>query len=789
MRLRKKSIALKILLMILTVTFLQAIVLIYFSHGLSEDALKALIKENTTKSVKTYSLLIGNWFEERVKEIEAYAECPEIKKMDWEIAEPYLRNEISRKIDIYDLFLVAELSGEYNTTIKRNPSNISDREYFIEAVKGNKIVSNPIISRTNGNQISVVAVPIKNNNDEIIGVMAGSLNLIKLSKLIENHRVNHENSYSYIIDKNGVIITHPDPTVIMNENITMKSQFVNSDMADKAKEILSSASGSVVYTIDGIECINYYCTIPNTDNWRIITKIPVDYLNTPIKKISSRLSILGLVGVLLGLVLGAFVSKSISLPIIKLKDVFLRAANGDLTVRAEVRSGDEIGDASKIFNEMMNTIRHLTYYDPLTDLPNKIMFNDRVKFEISMAEKEKRMLSLLLLDIDRFESINTAVGHDVGDKLLRGISQKIKENIDSNDILCRMGDDKFCILFTDVIHEANIVKCAQKLMEAIKLPWVIDGHKLYVTASCGIVFYPNDGNDSDTLIKNVYSAMTKAKKTSRDNYQLYDSAAGSKVMDAMLLDSSIHNALENNEFELYFQPMVDIESNKIVGSEALLRWNHPELGMISPDKFIPLIEENGLILPIGEWVLRTACKRNKKWLDHGFESLSVSVNISPKQLKQENFVDTVINILNESALPPDLLQLEITESTTMEDTDQVFKIIKRLKDIGVKIAMDDFGTGYSSLYHLKSLEITAIKIDKSFIRDLNIDPKDTAIVSTIIAIGHNLNLAITAEGVETLDQLNYLRDKKCEHMQGYLYSKPLPAHNFEELLKNPHRLM
>ncbi|OGO79274.1 MAG: hypothetical protein A2Y23_01500 [Clostridiales bacterium GWB2_37_7] len=301
----------------------------------------------------------------------------------------------------------------------------------------------------------------------------------------------------------------------------------------------------------------------------------------------------------------------------------------------------------------------------------------------------------------------------------------------------------------------------------------------------GIAFYPNDGEDAETLLKNALSAMLRAKKTGRGNYQLYDSRSRNKLLDLIELDNYMHHALEKNEFVLHYQPQVDITTGRIVGTEALIRWNNPKLGIISPAKFIPLAEENGLILPIGDWVLKTACAQNKKWMELGYDPIYISVNISALQIHQSDFVDKISQVLYETQMEAKYLELEITESIAMEDTETRIKILEVLRNMGVRIAIDDFGTGYSSLSYLRRFQLTSLKIDQSFTRELVSNEKDAAIVSTIIAIGQNLNLKIIAEGVETQEQLEFLRKKKCDNIQGYLYSRPVSSDELEKLLKNP----
>ncbi len=778
-----RSIAFKILLMIFIITVLEAFLLISMSYYMSQNTMSDIIDKSSKSNVYTYSTLVGNWFDERINEVDIYAHYPLIRSMDWSKIEAYLKEQLKDKSSVYDLFIIAEVNGSYNATNKIGSSNISDKAYFQQAVNGKKLVSNPTFSAVDNSLVSVVAVPIRNEKDEIIGVLGAYASLAKLSNYVTAFRVNSESSYSYIVDKDGQIIIHSDKSLIMKQNITKPSELISPHMADVGIKIINNSNGNIKCTINNTTYMTYYSTIPNTDNWKLITNIPEEYTKAPVKDISIKLVALGIIGVLTGIALGIMISKSISKPIVNLKNTFKDAAAGDLTVRSEVSTLDEIGEASESFNKMMDTISHLIYYDALTDLPNRLMFYDRLEAEMLKALKDENKLCIMLIDIDKFEKINNTYGYSIGDKLLRQVAESIQQHVSQNDIVCRISDDKFAVLLIDSVQESNILRLAQNLTDMIKTPWDVEHHKFYITASTGIVFYPNDGDDAKTLIKNVYAAMLKAKNHGRDNYQLFDPAIGTRAQDTLILDNSIHNALKNDEFELYYQPQVDILSGSIVGAEALLRWKHPQLGMVSPDRFIPLIEENGLIIPIGEWVLRTACNQNKSWQSSGLKPIKMSVNISAVQLRQENFVDCVSRILEETQLDPEYLELEITESAAMENTKSMAVILERLRSMKISIAIDDFGTGYSSLNYLKSFEITTLKIDQSFIRDLLIDSKGAAIVSTILAIGHNLNLSVTAEGVETCEQLDFLKEKHCDIIQGYLYSRPVPKISFENLLR------
>lgn len=788
MKLKIKSILYKILFIIILASFFQGAITIYMSYGLTHKALYNQINDSGLKYVESNSHTIGTWFAGKMNEITIYSRSAEVKTMNWDLMELYLKNEISRKLDIYDHFFVADTAGNYNTTLKRNAGNISDRTYFKPVMDGRTVISEPIISKTTGNQMAVIAAPIKNEKGEVIGLMGGSLNLVKLYQFIDSSTFGDSASYSYIIDKNGIVITHPNKSYIMKQNISIHSSVIEESLVKASQQILNSDHGLVEYTHDGERSLNYFNIIPNTDGWKTIIKIPLEYLNAPLEDASRDLTFVGLIGLIFSIIIAIFVSKSISHPIIELSNAFKKASNGDLSVRAHYNSSDEIGHAAQSFNKMMETISNLTFYDTLTALPNKLLFMDRLNHEIADCSRDNEKLAVIILDIDKFENINNALGHSAGDKLLQAMAIRIKELLDENEIACRLSEDRFALLLPNNTQETYAIRTSLKLLELARQPWYVDNHTFHITASLGVVFYPNDGEDAETLLKNALAAMLKAKKNGRGNYQLYDSKTNNKLLDLIELDNFMHHALEKNEFVLHYQPQVDIATGRIVGTEALIRWNNAELGMISPAKFIPLAEENGLIVPIGDWVLRTACAQNKKWMDMGYEPMYISVNISAVQIHQSDFIEKISQVLEETQLDPKYLELEITESIAMEDTEARIKILEILRSMGVRIAIDDFGTGYSSLNYLRRFHLTSLKIDQSFTREIALNEKDAAIVSTIIAIGQNLNLKIIAEGVETQEQLEFLRQKKCDNIQGYLYSRPVPCDVLEELLKNPPKL-
>ncbi|WCK52645.1 EAL domain-containing protein [Aneurinibacillus sp. Ricciae_BoGa-3] len=443
-----------------------------------------------------------------------------------------------------------------------------------------------------------------------------------------------------------------------------------------------------------------------------------------------------------------------------------------------------IGSTSEI-TELRNaerTIRHMAYHDPLTGLPNRRMFIEEITAAISREKRSKTKTALLFLDLDRFKQINDTIGHTIGDQLLISIGHRLQQVVKDDGKVYRLGDDEFVILLHNMASRSQIDTAAEKILDMFKSPFSIQQFEFFITSSIGISYYPCDGLDSETLMKNADTAMHYAKKSGRNTYRFYSHKMNEKYREQLKIETELRKALKNDELELYYQPKIDITTGKMVGAEALLRWNHPSEGFISPGRFIPIAEETGLVISIGEWVLHNACQQNKKWLDKGYQPILVAVNVSALQFQQPNFIDIVDSVLELTQLNPAYLELEITENSVMGDIEESIQTLHQLRDRGISIAIDDFGTGYSSLNYLKRFPITSLKIDQSFVRDIMTDKGDAAIVRAVINLAHNINLKVVAEGVEEQKILQFLQEHKCDEVQGYYFSKPLPVEQFEQVL-------
>jgi len=425
-------------------------------------------------------------------------------------------------------------------------------------------------------------------------------------------------------------------------------------------------------------------------------------------------------------------------------------------------------------------VDRLAYYDTVTQLPNRALFEDRLAKAVSIAKTSGETLGLLFISLDQFKKVNDSLGHVVGDSLLKEFAVRLKSCITESDTLARFAGDEFALLQMQVEGTKDVIETIGSLSQVLKFPFELSGHEVFTTASVGVSLFPHDGDDSQMLLKNAGAALYKAKRSGGANCQFYTKDLHDVASRRLALETSLRRAIQKQEFLIYYQPRVSIESLAITGVEALLRWEHPQLGIVGPSEFIPLAEDTGLIVPIGEWLLRHACLQNRRWQEQGYSPIQVAVNICARQFQEHDLAETVVRILDETGLAPEYLELELTESSIMQNADHAAAVLTRLKNMGIDISIDDFGTGFSSLASLKRLPIDSLKIDQSFVRDVSTDPDDAALVMAIITLAHNLRLRVIAEGVETEEQLRFLDLLRCDEIQGYLFSRPLPP----ELLLN-----
>lgn len=441
-------------------------------------------------------------------------------------------------------------------------------------------------------------------------------------------------------------------------------------------------------------------------------------------------------------------------------------------------------------------IRRLAYFDPLTNLPNRLLFVEQLGKAMARAERQQTRVSVMFIDLDNFKRVNDTLGHNAGDELLRQVSARLSGLLRAHDSvmrvssdgwdqptsIARLGGDEFIVQLTDMARLDDVATIARRLVDALNQPVTIGGTEVFVGGSVGVAMYPEDGKDIDTLLMNADTAMYRAKAAGRGGFQFYHRSMNDRALERLQMEMSLRRALERDEFLLHYQPRIDVVSGKIVGAEALIRWQHPERGLLPPAEFIPLVEDAGLVIPIGEWAIRTVCRQSAAWAAEGLVTVPVAVNLASTHLKERGLPGLVAQALDEHGVSAGCLEIEVTESILLADPELSVRIAQELSEMGVQLSIDDFGTGYSSLSYLKKLPIAALKIDRSFVRDLDVDPDDEVIVSAIIALAHSLKLKVVAEGVETESQLQYLQAMRCDEYQGYLSSRPVAPAEFRCLL-------
>jgi diguanylate cyclase (GGDEF)-like protein len=428
-------------------------------------------------------------------------------------------------------------------------------------------------------------------------------------------------------------------------------------------------------------------------------------------------------------------------------------------------------------------LAHQAAHDYLTDLPNRSLLSDRLTQALAAVHRHHTSLAILYLDVDRFKHINDSLGHAIGDRLLQSIASRLTACVRTSDTVSRQGGDEFVIVLIDITGPRDAAICAEKVLDSLRVPHVLDTHEVHVSASIGIAVCPQDGTEAEALLGNADSAMYEAKERGRNNYQFYRRDLNESAVARQTLEGGLRNAVARQQLELHYQPIMDIRSGTVAGVETLLRWHHPTRGLLMPADFMAIAEESGLIVPIGQWVLRTTCLQAREWQMAGMTALRYAVNVSAAELRSRDFVAGVATIINETSIEPSILELELTETFLMQDSKSTALVLKSLKDLGVNLALDDFGTGYSSLSYMRRFPIDTLKIDRSFLKDLVTDADDASVVSAVINMGKSLHKLVVAEGVETREQLSFLEAQHCQQAQGYLFSPPVPAETFAPMVR------
>ena len=738
--------------------------------------LKEIIFANERNNTSQKAELSSQWFEEKKRDLKLYASTKVIQNDQMDNKMKYLSSEINKRNNNYFFFFLSDNQGDYSTTLKNNAGNISDRKYFKEVLKGNTVISDPLISKSTSKPIIVIATPIENN--EQLSLLGATIKIKELSNYINRYTNTQEGIYSFIINKEGNIVAHPEQEKINNQYFYNYSSFFDYEY-DFISKITAKNKGDLNFTKKGKQKHAFYEQIPGTDGWQIVSVVPQSYLNKSIERVNKNILIISLIVVALAVISSIYLADNIARPIVKLKNTFKKGASGNLNVRSDIKSNDEIGEAAESFNKMMEVIKDLSYNDALTGLPNIEIFKNEL--EKYLADHKNKKVFLCAVGIDDFKSINDSYGHNIGNEILKKVSERLTTQLEGKQLISRVGDEFY--FYLNAKNKKEVRRKLNFLLDNINSEYFVNEHIIYLRSSLGISVYPDDSKNISKMLKNASLAMHSVKKNSSDKIAFYSFNIDNNISEKKKLENHLASALEKGEFSLYYQSFVEENSKKILGFEALIRWEHPEKGLISPNKFIPLAEENGLIKEIGDWVIEEACREIKKLNTRFNKNYYVSVNVSPEQFISKDFIDTVSSILDKTDLKAENLELEITERTTVENIDYTINVLNKLKEIGVRTSIDDFGTGYSSLNYIKEFAINTLKIDKTFIDEFITDSNNRAIVNTIITLAHNLNLKVVAEGVENKEQAARLNEVSCDILQGYYFSHPVPIDTVVDNLK------
>lgn len=644
---------------------------------------------------------------------------------------------------------VADASGRFifDASDTLSTATIADRPYFHrnrDDPGGALVISEPLFARITHNWVITLSRRIDDHQGRFAGLIQAAVRADYFQEFYTSLNLGPAYSITLIDDQLRMVARFPPKPEQLGRPVD--SPILRDLVATGTKEKIYTRASAV----DGIERLYAVRQVGSHPLYVLVGRGTVDYLAEWNRQLAwSIAGMIALAGVLTGWIV-----------------VWLRSYDSALALAKRMTAA---------YEATVRRIRHLAEHDLLTDLPNRALLGERMSTALAETIGEQAQLALLFLDLDHFKDVNDTLGHDVGDQLLVQVAQRLRDSLDERDIVSRQGGDEFAILLRGYSNPTHVAAIAQRLIDAITPPFQVAGHELLIGASIGISLYPHDGADIGALLKNADTAMYQAKAAGGNAYQFFTEEMNRHILERVALGNNLRRALAHDEFVLHYQPQVDGDSGRLLGVEALIRWRHPDQGEIPPARFIPVAEESGLINVIGDWVLTEACCQARRWLDQGFAPLTMAVNLSAVQLRQRNLADKVATALAESNLPATMLELEITESALIRDTEHIVDMLHRLKALGITLSVDDFGTGYSSLGYLKRLPFDKIKIDQSFVRELPANDDDAAITQAIIGIANSLKKDLIAEGVETPAQRDFLLAHGCRHMQGYHFGRPMPA--------------
>lgn len=762
----KQRVLILFISIVLVITLASLTIVGLLSHSLVKD----LLEQNATSIVQTYARSIQTWRTERMREMTKLATADILRQASWEHIEPVLQRQMENTEQYYRIYFVAEKDGDYNTTLQRFAGNIADRAYFAAVMAGETVMSEPLISRSTGEKVTVVATPIwDDTHTEVVRLLGLGVGLTEIYHTIADLKLEYPDWDIYLIDQDGLFITHHNPDFIMSKSIH--------DFHPSWDDFLHKDSGTFTYNQDGAEFRAFFSQIPNTPGWTVVTKLPTAYFRQPFRRLIYFSLIASGIGILLVLRLGFWFAGTITTPIVELKEIFRKGAEGDLTVRAEVATTDEFGDTRIFFNRMMDTIGTMTYLDPLTDLPNRHYFLTH----LANCLNDNPTVILALIGIRGLSELKTLLNPEVTDQILVKVADVLNTIGDGKIVVGRVAEAEFGLFAPS--STGGVLQMIDRLNSLFSHRLHIEDSDLHIRLFGGITISEHEAISAEAFFQQAQTALYDAEHNSSENIKLYNPDIHHAIVDRLRFQTEIRNALLREQFTVYYQPIIRLESRQIVGKEALIRWNHPVRGLLEPTEFLAAAEQGGFIEQIGEYMLEKVCRQHRTWQKQGLVLGWASVNISASHFRSPNFPQVVSSILQKHSIPASLLQIEITEDTMLSPTPAVLNNLQQLRQMGVDLAIDDFGTAYSTLEYLVRYPMEILKIDRTFISYLDHDTRTEGLVRSIIGMGKNLSMSIVAEGVERRMQLELLVKMRCTEAQGYYFSRPVPWQDYPEMTR------
>ncbi len=755
----------RVLVLFVAIAFTLTLFLLVTTGIFTRSLVNDLVEERALDLVQSQHQIINLWLDERLLDLTNLANNALIETVDWNEIEPYLQRRMAQSHDYFLIYFVATPDGSYNTTSMRDAGNISDRDYFASVMAGKTVISNPIISRSMNERIIVMATPIWNaEHSQVTGLLGISIDLVKMLQSATELNRNSTNMRVYWVDSEGHFIQHYDPDLIMYGH--MQDIYSNWDSLDLPRH------GPITITQDGKGYRLFFQELASMDTWRVVVEVPTTFFSQPVNRLIGHLLVVAILGLLLVLGLGYWFASTITDPIIELNQIFKRGAQGDLTVRAEVISSDELGETRASFNQMMNTIGTMTYYDPLTGLPNRQHFLDL----LDKSLRQNPTVILVLISIRDLSEIKTLYGPKVTDGILSYLAETLQTVSGDHLVMGRIADAEFGMVIPT--GTSGVLKTIDRLDHLLAQPLYFQSGDIHVNIFGGMSISEDANIQGDVFFQQAQTALYEAEHSSGEQLRLYNSATHSDMVNRLRFQTEIRTGLEKGQFSAYYQPIVDLQQNVVVGKEALIRWEHPTRGLLIPADFLQAAEQGGLIEEIGEYMLERVCRQHRSWLDAGLDLGWVAVNISANQFRSPDFPSLVQTALRSHKLPASMLRIEITEDAMLSPTQEVLCNFQELRKMGVHLAIDDFGTAYSTLEYLIRYPMETLKIDRAFIDQVDVEHRARGLVRSIVGMGKNLSMIVVAEGVEREQQLQLLRTMNCTEAQGYLFSHPLPSQDY-----------